>query len=113
LRIGEQAMQEVLAQPVRPDVVVCLSDLLAYGAYKQASGTGLAIPHDMTLISFDDGPLNQWIAQWLSAVRIPYELIGDAVMSVLTSMLDSPKEANCRSQETIDKIIPHQLIIRR
>ena len=41
------------------------------------------------------------------------ELIGDAVMSVLTSMLDSPKEANCRSQETIDKIIPHQLIIRR
>ncbi len=112
LRIGEQAMQQVLAQPVRPDVVVCLSDLLAYGAYKQASGTGLAIPHDMTLISFDDGPLNQWIAQWLSAVRIPYELIGDAVISVLTSMLDSPNEASLRLKEPVDKIIPHQLIIR-
>ena len=112
LRIGEQAMQDVLAQPARPDVVVCLSDLLAYGAYKQASGAGLAIPGDLAIISFDDGPLNQWIAQWLSAVRIPYELIGDAVISVLTSMLDSPNEASLRLKEPVDKIIPHQLIIR-
>ena len=112
LRIGEQAMQDVLARPVRPDVVVCLSDLLAYGAYKQASGAGLAIPRDVTLLSFDDGPLNQWIAQWLSAVSIPYELIGDAVISVLTDMLESPHNARQPAGETVEQIIPHQLIIR-
>jgi len=115
LRIGELAMQDVLAQPVRPDVVVCLSDLLAYGAYKQASGAGLSIPRDMPLISFDDGPLNQWIAQWLSAVRIPYELIGDAVIAALTAMLES-QHGNSSSQDKSppihDHIIPHQLIIR-
>ncbi len=112
LRIGEQAMQELLAQQMRPDAVICLSDLLAYGAYKQASGAGLAIPRDLTMISFDDGPLNQWIAQWLSAVRIPYELIGNAVISVLTAMLENPQDKTPRAQAAMDKIIPHQLIIR-
>jgi LacI family transcriptional regulator len=69
----------------------------------------------MPLISFDDGPLNQWIAQWLSAVRIPYELIGDAVIAALTAMLESQHGNSSRQDKSPpvhDHIIPHQLIIR-
>ena len=112
LRIGEQAMRDLMDQPVRPNVVVCLSDMMAYGAYKHACDLGLSIPVDIPLISFDDGPLNEWIAQWLSAVRIPYELIGDAVISVLNVMLDNPKNPSPSVPKIVEKIIPHELIIR-
>jgi len=105
-------MGDVLAGTDRPDVVVCLSDLLAYGAYQQASEAGLAAGRDLRMISFDDGPLNQWIAQWLSAVRIPYEVIGNAVIAALASMLDGPSEDPSRQAPTGDHIIAHQLIIR-
>jgi LacI family transcriptional regulator len=116
LEIGEQAMRALLGERARPprplpDVLVCLSDLLAYGAFREAKARGLSIPQDLPIISFDDGPLNQWIAQWLSAVRIPYELVGEAVIETLASMLAPPATQKAKAP-TRDRIIPHQLIIR-
>lgn len=112
LLIGEHAMKELLDQRSRPNAVICLGDMLAYGAYKHASEIGLMIPNDLPLISFDDSPLNQWIAQWLSSVRIPYELIGDAVFLVLSKILNNPKKSKSSFTKKIEKIIPHELIIR-
>ncbi|CAN1547909.1 PurR Transcriptional regulators [Rhabdaerophilaceae bacterium] len=104
LQIGQQAMTAMLADRPLPQALVCLSDPLAYGAYFAVTKAGLRIPQDLKMIGFDDGPLNHWIAQWLSAVRIPYELIGDAVYEAVYRQLIG--------EASPDQTIPHELIIR-
>src|SRR5262249_25041644 len=79
LRIGRDAMEQILARGETPRVVVCLSDLIAYGAYHRTTEVGVKVPDDLAIVSFDDGPLNAWIAPWLSAVHAPYENFGIAV----------------------------------
>jgi LacI family transcriptional regulator len=104
LEIGYGAMAALLAREPRPRCLVCLSDLLAYGAYRRLREAGLDLPGDATLISFDDNPLNGWIAPWLSAIRIPYPQFGPAVVETLQELLG---EGRAQS-----RLLPHQLVLR-
>jgi LacI family transcriptional regulator len=47
---GYQAMQELLALPVRPDAVFCYNDLSAIGAMQAAMDAGLRIPEDIAFV---------------------------------------------------------------
>jgi LacI family transcriptional regulator len=104
LLIGDDAMAQMLSGAQRPRVVVCLSDLMAYGVYHRANEAGLKVPEDIAIISFDDGPLNAWITPWLSAIRAPYERFGTAVTQALDRIAQSEKAG--------DTLLPHALIIR-
>jgi LacI family transcriptional regulator len=66
-----------------PKGLLCVSDMMAYGAYRLACERGVAIPSDCLLMGIDDNPLNAWIAPWLTSVRIPYEDFGARVVDQL------------------------------
>jgi LacI family transcriptional regulator len=83
LQLGYQAMARFLKQAKPPDAVFCTSDLIAYGAHRQAMERGLQTGRDITLVGFDDNPLNEWIAPWLHAVRVPYDQYGAAIVQAL------------------------------
>jgi LacI family transcriptional regulator len=87
LEIGYHGLGDLLARREPPRFVVCLSDLLAYGAYRRACEARLRVGEDIIFASFDDNPLNDWIAPWLSAIRIPFAAFGPAVVATLGELL--------------------------
>lgn len=99
LDIGYAGMDRLLAARTRPDAVFCTSDLIAYGAQRRAAEAGLVAGRDMAFVGFDDGPLNEWVAPWLNAVRVPYAEYGDAIVQALQA-------------DSGDIVLPHRLVLR-
>lgn len=85
--------------------IFCATDTLAYGAYRRCYELGLRVPEDIVLFGFDDNPLNQWVAPWLSTVRTPYEQFGTTVWSVFEKLWEGTEAAP-------QVVLPHELIIR-
>lgn len=85
-RIGYECALDVLAPGRGRRGIFCLSDLIAYGAHRRLAEAGLRVPQDVVLVGFDDNPLNDWVAPWLSSVRVPYEAYGGAVLAALEAI---------------------------
>jgi LacI family transcriptional regulator len=66
--------------------IFCASDLIAYGAHAALVRAGLRVPEDVVLVGFDDNPLNDWLAPWLTSVRVPHDRFGDAVAEALAGI---------------------------
>jgi LacI family transcriptional regulator len=85
IAIGYEGMARLLAKGRPPDAVFCSSDLIAFGAHRRAREAGLA-ERAIMFIGFDDNPLNDWVAPWLSSVRVPYASVGPAIVSALEEL---------------------------
>jgi LacI family transcriptional regulator len=84
--------------------VFCSSDLIAYGAQRAITEAGLRVPEDVTLVGFDDNPLNDWVAPWLTSVRVPYDSFGDAVVKGLRAVW--------AGDATRTTLLEHRLVVR-
>jgi LacI family transcriptional regulator len=101
VRIGQQAVAALLAVDPAPAAIFCLSDLIAYGARHALLARGRP---DIVLMGFDDNPLNDVIAPWLSSVRIPYERFGAAVAAAI--------ERLAAGEAASETLLPYALICR-
>jgi LacI family transcriptional regulator len=101
---GYEAMQRLTAQGGWPEGLFCVSDLMAYGAYRHAGETGVSIPGDCLVVGVDDNHLNAWIAPWLSSVHVPYEDFGTAVLGQLRALWDGGSMG--------ERLLPHRLVAR-
>ncbi|MHB2169574.1 substrate-binding domain-containing protein [Alsobacter sp. R-9] len=80
LNLGHESMLRILNFGPMPRGLFCLSDLIAYGAHKALQGAAVAVPEDIAIVGFDENPLNNWLAPWLSSVRVPYDSFGSAIV---------------------------------
>jgi LacI family transcriptional regulator len=71
---GRQMATELFALAEPPTAIVAASDLQAIGVLEAARATGRAIPHDLSVIGFDDIEMASYVG--LSTVRQPLELSG-------------------------------------
>lgn len=104
LESGYRAAKALFELDRKTDVIIALSDLLAYGAFRCLYEMKKRVPEDIAIVSFDDGPLNAWVAPWLSAVRCSYEAIGEAALEVLQALLQYGSSE--------DRIVPHEIVVR-
>lgn len=80
---GYEAMQLLLARPVRPDAVFVASDMQALGALRALRDAGLRVPEDMAMVGFDDIEICAYVG--LTTLRQPmYEMGKLAVEKLLT-----------------------------
>jgi LacI family transcriptional regulator len=86
LAIGYSAMDRLLAAGPPPDGLLCVSDLIAYGAHRRLTEAGLSVPGDVRLVGIDGNPLNAWLAPWLASVHAPYDAFGPEVVAMLESL---------------------------
>ncbi|NJQ05200.1 LacI family DNA-binding transcriptional regulator [Streptomyces lonarensis] len=63
--------------------VVCASDMMALGAVRTARQHGLAVPHDVSVIGFDDSPLIAFTDPPLTTIRQPVTAMGQAAVRAL------------------------------
>lgn len=84
---GYRAAAEMLAADP-PRAIFCGNDLVAYGLFRRCRENGLRVPQDIAIFGFDDNPMNDWTAPWLSTVHIPYDAFGAAVTEALCRLWD-------------------------
>ena len=69
---GHAAARELLARrPERPTAVFASNDLQAVGVYQAAREAGLRIPHDLSVVGFDDLPITALMDPPLTTVHQP------------------------------------------
>ncbi len=101
LLIGRACAGVMIDRGQRFGAVICTSDLLAFGAHRAFLERGLPFPH---FIGFDDSPMNEWVAPWLTSVRIPYASYGTAIVSLIEEEAGAPP--------VLDSIQPFRLVER-
>ncbi|WP_316860314.1 LacI family DNA-binding transcriptional regulator [uncultured Cohaesibacter sp.] len=86
LEVGYACMKTILEMPDPPRVILCMSDVLAYGAQRRVVEAGLDPVRDFAFFGFDNNPINIWIADWLNAVGVPVEGYGKACVAALKAI---------------------------
>lgn len=87
MEIGRQeitAYMEATGTP--PAGVFCLSDLIAYGAARALREARQVPEQYCMLVGFDDNPMNDWIAPWLTSVRVPYRQFGPVIVETMLNL---------------------------
>ena len=72
-----------VAEEAPPDVIVTCNDNMAVGAYRAINKLGLHIPEDVSVASFNDISVAQFLNPPLSTIRLPSEEIGETAVELL------------------------------
>jgi LacI family transcriptional regulator len=103
---GYRAMREILRASRRPTAVFAGNDVVAYGAAQAIKDAGLAIPHDISLVGFDDDLASRYFNPPLTTVTNPAPGLGAEAARLLISILKSRPVATRRT------ILPTALAVR-
>jgi LacI family transcriptional regulator len=68
--------------------VVAASDEMALGAIQALADVGLRVPHDVSVIGFDDLPFSKFATPGLTTVRQPIREIGHAASQLLVEQVN-------------------------
>ncbi|WP_431324784.1 LacI family DNA-binding transcriptional regulator [Rhizobium sp. YTU87027] len=103
---GYEVGRALLVDRSRRFAIFCGNDMIAYGVHRAAVETGMRLPDDVLLFGFDDNRLNEWLAPWLSTVKVPAFDFGPAIAKLIC---EPPKAPDQRT----DIILPFQLKLRQ
>lgn len=85
-----EELKACLGRPGRPTAFVCVNDVTALMAYRPLHELGLAVPRDLSLVSFGD---NLWSRHLIPALTTSVERssdIAESAMSILLRRLNDP-----------------------
>ena len=91
---GRAGMARLLHLDAPPTAVFAGGDGIAAGAYTACADAGVSVPHQMSIVGFDDAPYAQHLAPPLTTVRHPLTQIGATAATVLLDRLDAAKDAD-------------------
>ncbi len=83
--------------------IFCGNDQIAYGVWRRCRELGISVPGGLHLYGFDDNPLNEWLAPWLSTIRVPYK----AFAMQAAQLMDS-----AGTEKVVEVMLPYELVIR-
>lgn len=105
-----EAGRVLLDRPDRPTAVLCFSDVIAYEVVQAANALGLAVPHDLSVVGFDDNPLAQRMRPPLTTVRQDVAAKGRAAAAALTAAIDRSRTG--AEAEVRHVLLPTELVVR-
>lgn len=79
---GSRAMARLLEQG-RPTALFCANDDMALGAMAEARARGLVVPHDLSVVGFDDLPYAAYFDPPLTTISQPRRRFGELAAEVL------------------------------
>jgi LacI family transcriptional regulator len=82
-------MASYLRRGGRPRVVVCLNDRIAWGVYHALAEVPLAVPDEVSVISFDGSELGRWMRPTLASVALPFYEMGQEGVRLLLDPSDN------------------------
>jgi LacI family transcriptional regulator len=100
------AALDMLGHPDRPTAIFAANDISAIEIVKVAAELGLDVPHDLSVIGFDDVPEASKAVPALSTVRQPMQTLGAEAVRLLLSLMRG------ESPETTHLTLPTRLVPR-
>lgn len=74
----------------RPTAVFAGNDEMAAGIYMAARNSGLEIPRDLSVVSYDDHPTSLRLWPPLTSVRVPIQYVGQLAAKMLAKKAPTP-----------------------
>lgn len=84
---GMQAAESLLGRPDRVTAIFAASDAQAAGVLEAARRAGVSVPHDLSVIGFDDQLVARMTAPQLTTIRQPSEAMGSYAVDVAHKLL--------------------------
>lgn len=86
---GREGMQKILSDDrLRPTALICTNDYIATGAMIEAKELGLRIPHDLSIVGFDDTDMSAHLDPPLTTIRVPSRLMGEEIAKYIITRLE-------------------------
>ncbi|MBR2616005.1 MAG: substrate-binding domain-containing protein, partial [Clostridia bacterium] len=80
----------ILSRGECPDAVFCAYDAIAFGAISRFHQSGLSVPEDISVISYNDIPLARFATPPLTTISTPVEATTDAALNLLYKRMQNP-----------------------
>lgn len=106
LQSGTRAMRMMLAGSSRPTAIFCANDEMAIGAIRALHEAGLEVPHDCSIIGFDDIRFAEFASPPLTTIAQPNVQIGETAMRLMLDQLQARSEPE-------EVVLPHQIMVRQ
>jgi LacI family transcriptional regulator len=103
---GGKLARRLLEAKLPVSAVFAAADILAIGAIKAFYDAGLRVPHDLSIMGFDDLQISQYICPGLTTVRQEISLKGKKAMELLVEDMENPQLT------TREEILPVSIIER-
>lgn len=86
-RAGFGAMSDLLSRPQPPSAVFVSNINQAVGALAAARRAGVAVPDELSVITYDDDPLTEYLEPPVTAIRMPMEELGHVGVDLLLARI--------------------------
>jgi DNA-binding LacI/PurR family transcriptional regulator len=87
---AEAAMRSAIARGLRFDAVFAASDLIAIGAIRALTRSGLRVPEDVSVVGYDNIPASRLVTPRLTTIDQDANLAGRMLVSKLMDKGDGP-----------------------
>ena len=94
---GTAAATRLLTLKDPPTAIQCYTDRMAMGAYRAIRRAGLSVPHDISVIGFDNqDQIAPWLDPPLTTMQLPHEQMGrwavEHLLRVLSGEAEGPQQ---------------------
>lgn len=103
---GRLAVEQLFMRDQLPSAFMCVNDATAVGVLNGLTARGYDLPHDFSVIGFDDVPQATYVNPALTTIRQPRTAIGRQAMSLLIKSLGD------RTLERQEILLMPDLIVR-
>ena len=86
---GRRATTRILDGGGAGSAIITFNDRLAFGAYQALHEAGLEVPRDMSIVSFDDAPIAEWLRPGLTTFAIPHYELGRRAVDLLLETISA------------------------
>jgi len=93
---GCETTRRILDSGRRGTAIITFNDRLAFGAYQAIHEAGLTVPGDVSIVSFDDAPLADWLRPGLTTFAIPHYELGRRSVELVLEAISGRDEAGAR-----------------
>lgn len=88
---GERHAREILGLPDRPTAIFAGNDAQALGVLHAAASLGMTVPHDLSVVGYDDLAIAELARPRLTTVRQPLREMAEQATRLVLQLLDEPR----------------------
>ena len=105
---GYAAMEQILRLHPRPTALLAANDLMAVGALQAAQAAGVRVPHDLSIVGFDDLPIAKMMYPPLTTIHLSRHQIAARAFALL---LEAVRSYKAPKPQQLTRVSP-KLVVR-
>ncbi|GHP13566.1 LacI family transcriptional regulator [Lentilactobacillus fungorum] len=92
-----------------PNALFVTNDAMSVGALKALHENGIAVPDEVSLVSFNDTAVAKYVIPALTAVKVDTGMMGEVAVRLLAQLASTPTD----NQRTPEKVVVGNRLIQR